>query len=594
MDRRLTTIVAADMVGYSRLMAADEEGTLTRFRAIRSDLINPELEAAKARLIKTMGDGLLIEFPSPVAATRTSLAIQNAMVERERDQTDDTRIQFRIGINLGDVIIEGDDILGDGVNVAARLESLAPPGGICISRAVHEQVRGKIETRLTALGPQNVKNIPEPIDVWRVEVEGVRPAVAARKSAEPPSLVVLPFDNMSSDPEQEFLADGIVEDVTTELSRFRTLTVIARNSAFTYKGTPKDVRDIAKELGVRYVVEGSVRRAGDRLRVTAQLIEAETGAHLWAERWDRTMADLFDVQDQLTSAIVTGVEPELGAHERTLSRRKPTESLTAWELAQKGYSRFLIQDRNGIREAAELYKRALELDPNFPLACAFYARTYYSTVMHGWSEDIEQDLKAGLDLADRCIALDPRMEYGHAMRAAFSKMLERSRDAKDAFEIAENLNPNSVVLHILRGNAEWFGNDADPDPDPDVLEETAKNALRLSPRDPMASVLYNQLGIAKAMRHGGRPDAPATEAYEMACRVANPSDFALFNAAFANACLNRLDDASHYLDRLHQQSPGFTYKVLLHRLRHMPKGRAIWGRFSAELDKLVELGFRRE
>ena len=242
-------------------MAADEEGTLTRFRVIRSDVIDPELEAAKARLSKTMGDGLLVEFPSPVAAARASLAIQKAMVAREREQADETRIQFRIGINLGDVIIEGDDILGDGVNVAARLESLAPPGGVCISCAVHEQIRGKIDAPLTALGPQNVKNIPEPIDVWRVEVEGVRPAKTATKTAILPSLVVLPFDNMSSDPEQEFLADGIVEDVTTELSRFRTLTVIARNSAFTYKGAPKDVREIAKELDVRYVVEGSVHRA---------------------------------------------------------------------------------------------------------------------------------------------------------------------------------------------------------------------------------------------------------------------------------------------------------------------------------------------
>ena len=242
-------------------MAADEEGTLTRFRVIRSDVIDPELEAAKARLITTMGDGLLVEFPSPVAAARASLAIQKAMVAREREQADETRIQFRIGINLGDVIIEGDDILGDGVSVAARLESLALPGGVCISCAVHEQIWGKIDAPLTALGPQNVKNIPEPIDVWRVEVEGVRPAKTATKTAILPSLVVLPFDNMSSDPEQEFLADGIVEDVTTELSRFRTLTVIARNSAFTYKGAPKDVREIAKELDVRYVVEGSVHRA---------------------------------------------------------------------------------------------------------------------------------------------------------------------------------------------------------------------------------------------------------------------------------------------------------------------------------------------
>jgi TolB-like protein len=307
---------------------------------VRKELIQPELAAAKARLIKTMGDGLLVEFPSPVAAVRASLVIQKSMVERESRQDKAVRLQFRIGINLGDVIINGDDILGDGVNVAARLESLAPPGGICISRAIHEQLRGKTDAVLTALGPQDVKNMPDPVEVWRVEVDGFEAAPTRQKPAVAPSIVILPFDNMSSDPEQEFLADGIVEDVTTELSRFRTLTVIAKNSAFSYKGTPKDVREIARELEVKYVVEGSVRRAGDRLRVTAQLIEAETGGHLWAERWDRTMADLFDVQDELTSAIVSGFEPELGAHERILSRKKPTGNLTAWELAQKGYSKF--------------------------------------------------------------------------------------------------------------------------------------------------------------------------------------------------------------------------------------------------------------
>ena len=592
MDRRLTTIVAADMVGYSRLMAANEEGTLSRFRAIRSEVINPELDAARARLIKTMGDGLLIEFPSPVAAVRASLAIQNAMVARESAQSEDARIRFRIGVNLGDVIIDGEDILGDGVNIAAHLESLAPPGGVCISRAVHEQIRGKIDAPLTALGPQSVKNMPEPIDVWRVEVEGVRPPKSARKSAEPPSLVVLPFDNMSSDPEQEFLADGIVEDVTTELSRFRTLTVIARNSAFTYKGTPKDVREIAKELGVRYVVEGSVRRAGDRLRVTAQLIEADTGAHLWAERWDRTMADLFDMQDELTSAIVTGVEPELGAHERTLSRRKPTESLTAWELAQKGYSIFLRQDAASIEEAAGLYQRAMDIDPNFALAHALAARVYFSNIMHGFVDELETNAKTGLNLADRCIYLDERMDYGHIMRAAFTKMLGRSRDAEKAFQIAENLNPKSTILQIVRANTEFFNETSDPDPD--VIEAAATKALQISPRDPAAPIFYNQISVARTLRNGGIPDEGAVDAAETASRFTNATESMIFNAAHTNAAVGQLADAKRYLMLLQQKSPDFTLEVLKKRLAHLRYYRERLETPDEAMLRLFELGFPQE
>ena len=247
MQRRLAAIVAADVAGYSRLIGQDEEGTLTAMRALRSEVIDPLLAQHGGRVANTAGDSLLIEFPNAVEAVRCAVAVQEETNARSAELPEDRRILFRISVNIGDVVVEGEDLLGDGVNVAARLESLAPPGGVCISCAVHEQIRGKIDAPLTALGPQNVKNIPEPIDVWRVEVEGVRPAKTATKTAILPSLVVLPFDNMSSDPEQEFLADGIVEDVTTELSRFRTLTVIARNSAFTYKGAPKDVREIAKE-----------------------------------------------------------------------------------------------------------------------------------------------------------------------------------------------------------------------------------------------------------------------------------------------------------------------------------------------------------
>ncbi len=590
MDRRLTTIVAADMVGYSRLMAADEEGTLTRFRAIRSEVINPELDASKARLIKTMGDGLLIEFPSPVSAARASLAIQNAMVERERDQPEAKRIQFRIGINLGDVIIDGEDILGDGVNIAARLESLAPPGGVCTSRAAHEQIRGKIDAPLTALGPQNVKNIPEPIDVWRVEVAGVQPPKAAQKSATPPSLVVLPFDNMSSDPEQEFLADGIVEDVTTELSRWRTLTVIARNSAFTYKGTPKDVREIAKELGVMKHGPGKGHRGEVRLRVTAQLIEAETGAHLWAERWDRTMADLFDVQDELTSAIVTGVEPELGAHERTLSPRKPTESLTAWELAQKGYSRFFDYTPENFDAALELYQKAIQLDPEFAFAHALAARIHYARVMLGWTEDDANEIRVGLKFAERATSIDAKSDYGHVMRAGLLNFLGRYRDAEDAFAVAEQLNPNSLVLWMGQANAQ-FGSE---DPDPELIETVARKALRLSPQDPQAFLFYNMIGSAHLVRNSWVYNEASADAYAMACRYPNANELIVFNATCASAMVGRLDDAAHYLELLLRKNPNLTEKRIRERhvvYKWLPK---LLAKNADAFEKLIEFGLPRE
>tara|TARA_R110002074_G_scaffold125024_1_gene261846 strand:+ start:4693 stop:6465 length:1773 start_codon:yes stop_codon:yes gene_type:complete len=590
MERRLTTIVAADLVGYSRLMAADEEGTVERFRKVRKELIQPELTAAKARLIKTMGDGLLVEFPSPVAAVRASLAIQHSMVDRERNEEKASRLQFRIGINLGDVIIDGDDILGDGVNVAARLESLAPPEGICISRAIHEQLRGKIVAALTALGPQDVKNMPEPVEVWRVEIDGLKVEPVQQQSAVAPSLVILPFDNMSSDPEQEFLADGIVEDVTTELSRFRTLTVIARNSAFSYKGTPKDVREIAKELDVKYVVEGSVRRAGDRLRVTAQLIEAETGGHLWAERWDRTMADLFDVQDELTSAIVTGVEPELGAHERTLSRKKPTENLTAWELAQRGYSKFFEYTPQSSDSALDLYNQAMGIDPQFAFVHGLAARVHFARLVLGWTKSFDQDLREGMKLADQAVDLDPKSDYGHVMRGGFLAISGRHGDAKDAFDVTERLNPNSVVLCLVRGVAEMLK----AEPNSDVMEAVALDALRLSPNDPQAYTFHNLLGSVQLIRNSSRHNEASLEAFEMACRYPNASEMVLVNAAAACVELDRLDDAAHYLERAMSKAPKLTAAVLLKQWEFFPW----WGEsrdvVERLLESLIELGLPEE
>jgi len=490
MDRRLTTILAADLVGYSRLMAADEEGVIARLRDARAEVVDPALAEAGGRIVKTMGDGLLVEFGSPVAAVRAALVVQRAMAARERGP-EEQRLRFRVGINLGDIVIDGDDILGDGVNVAARLETLAPAGGLCISRAVHDQVRGKLDAVLTPLGPQAVKNLPEPVEVWRVEVEGVKAAPTVKPGTRP-SIAVLPFDNMSRDADQDFLADGIVEDVITELGRFRDLTVIARNSSFSFRGQAFDVRRIAQELGVRYVVEGSVRRAGDRLRLTAQLIDASDGAHVWAGRWDRTMADLFDLQDELTQAIVTAVAPEISAHERSLARKKPTESLTAWELAQRAHVEYYRYTAEAVSATIELASRAIEADPELVFAHTLLARARVSEAMAGWSADREGSLRAARAAAERAVEIDSRNDAAFSALGFALSFSGRFREAIEMLERAKALNPNNPItlLHLAVTRLNPPVRDA-----AQALSE-AREALRLSPTDPFAWTFHLVIGSA--------------------------------------------------------------------------------------------------
>jgi adenylate cyclase len=330
--RRLAAILAADVAGYSRLMGADEEGTLAALKAIRRELGDPKVKEHRGRIVKTTGDGLLIEFASVVDAVRCAVEVQEGMAERNAEVPQEKRIEFRIGINLGDIIRDGRDIFGDGVNIAARLEALAEPGGICVSQVVHGQVRDKLDLAFEDTGEQQVKNIARPVHVWRVRL-GIKPAVSASVPLpDEPSIAVLPFQNLSGDPEQEYFADGMVEEIITALSRIRWLFVIARNSSSTYKGRAVDVRQVARELGVRYVLEGSVRKASNRVRITAQLIEAETGAHLWADRFDGSLEDVFEFQDQVATNVAGVIEPALQASEIRRVARKPTSDLTAYDL----------------------------------------------------------------------------------------------------------------------------------------------------------------------------------------------------------------------------------------------------------------------
>jgi adenylate cyclase len=482
LERRLAAILAADIVGYSRLMRADEEGTLARLKALQKELFAPKVREHRGRIVKLMGDGALVEFASAVDAVRCAVAVQEGLTRREAGEPEKSALTMRLGINLGDIIIEGDDIYGDGVNLAARLEGLAEPGGICLSASVHEQVRHKLDMTFEDLGEQSVKNIAEPVRVYRVVSDA--PSAAPDGEASPtlpdkPSIAVLPFDNMSGDPEQAYLADGISEDLITALSKIRWFFVIARNSTFTYKDQAVDVTRVARELGVRYVLEGSVRKGGNRVRITAQLIDAATGRHVWAERYDRNLADIFDLQDEMTQTIVGAVEPELSAAERDRALSKPPENLDAWESYQRGVWHMWRYDRDGNLQAQNLLKRATDLDPSFAPAYAYGSYVQYSRVIMGWSEDPEQSLDAGMTLAKKALALDDKDPVGYFAAGRIYMMRGQHDDSIAALETAIELNPSFAQAYHGLGMALTLAGH---------LEE-AKAALgqseRLSPRDPI-------------------------------------------------------------------------------------------------------------
>ena len=375
-ERRLAAILAADVAGYSRLMGADEEGTLAALKAIRRELGDPKIAEHRGRIVKTTGDGMLVEFPSVVDAVRCAVEVQQGMAARNTDVPAERRIEFRIGINLGDIISDDNDIYGDGVNVAARLEALAEPGGICISRVVRDQVRDKLDIAFDDRGEQQVKNIARPVHVYGIGPQASRlhagetPAVPALALPDKPSIAVLPFQNMSGDPEQEYFADGMVEEITTAIARLPWLFVIARNSRLTYKGKAIDVKQVARELGVRYVLEGSVRKGGNRVRITGQLIDAASGNHIWADRFDGALDDVFDLQDQVAASVVGAIEPRLRLSEMERAARKPTENLDAYDLYLRALAQSYRYTEQGLGEAVVLLRQALAIDPSYAPAAA--------------------------------------------------------------------------------------------------------------------------------------------------------------------------------------------------------------------------------
>ena len=556
MERRLAAILAADMVGYSRQVRADEEGTIAALKTLRAIIIDPKIGEHNGRIVKLMGDGMLAEFASVVDAVRAAVETQQAVAEYNSSLTEDKRIEFRVGINLGDVIIDGDDIQGDGVNVAARLEGLAEPGGICISGSVHEQVRDRMDSKFEDMGEQEVKNIDRPVPAWRWIADAALAEGISSKMDEPlplpdkPSIAVLPFDNMSGDPEQEYFADGIAEDVITALSRFRSLFVIARNSSFTYKGRAVDVTLVASELGVRYVVEGSVRRAGDRVRITAQLIDATSGNHLWADRFDGGLDDVFDLQDLITEQIVVAVEPEIGVRERERARRKPPENLGAWELLQRGLSHFNRFNKTDHAEAIRLFGEAVALDPEFAAGHARLAQALRYSVTIGYAGDTAKALASGRAAAERAVSLDPNEALAHFVLGQAQIFAGEIEIAIGEMQTAIAINPNFPWGHYGLGWAYHYGAGQAEQALPHF-----DTALRLSPRDPLR--WYALMVKGSALRALGRHDEAIAHC-RRACQFPDTSFATFIYLAAAMAEAGHKSEARGAIEKAMQLRPALS------------------------------------
>ncbi len=494
-QRRLAAILAADVAGYSRLMGVDEEGTLARLTAHRNELVDAKIGQHRGRIVKTTGDGLLVEFASVVDAVRCAVELQRGMLGRNADVPPDSQIHYRVGITVGDIIIQDGDIFGDGVNIAARLEGLAEPGGICISSDAYRQVHGKLDVVFEDVGEQRLKNIAAPVRVYRVRLGGA-PATARPALALPdkPSIAVLPFDNMSSDADQEFFATGISEDLITGLSRFHSLFVISRNSAFSFKDLSLSLKDISGRLGVRYIVEGSVRRAGNRLRITAQLIDALDDKHLWAERYDRQMEDIFDVQDEVVRAIISAIEPRLLLSERNRALRKPPESLDAWENYQRGLWHVFRYRPEERQQTLFFFGGAIALDPRFASAYAGLAYALYVFIILGASPDRAGDLDRALKAARLAVSLDEHDPFAHVALSRAHLLQANHEAATLASDRAIQLNPSYALAHFGRGHSLWHQGR------PAEAIAPIDEAIRLSPHDPMMWAYMASKAIALALK----------------------------------------------------------------------------------------------
>ena len=562
MERRLVAILCADVVGYSRLMGEDEIGTLEALKAHRTEFIDPEIERNSGRIVKLMGDGALVEFGSVVDAVVCAIAIQRGMAERNTGVAEERRIEFRIGVNIGDVIIEGDDIYGDGVNVASRIEALADPGGVCISRAARDQVRDKLDITLDDMGEVDVKNIARPIRIFRVPIDGARRAavgsagatMAATALPDKPSIVVLPFENMSGDAEQEFFADGLTEDILTALSRFHGLFVISRNSAFVYKGKATNAQEVARDLGVQFVIEGSVRKAGDRVRVTVQLIDAEADRHIWAERYDRNLEDIFAVQDEVTTAIVATLPGRIDAAAQERAERKRPENMAAYEYVLAGKTLHHRSRKADNEEAQRLLDRAIELDPKYAHAHSWKACTLAQTWVYGWCEDRDATWEKISEELQTALALDDDDSDVHRVLAAVNLAHGEFDKATYHQGRALSLNPNDDLIVVQQGEIlTWLGQ-------PEGGIEWIQKAMRLNPYHPER--FWSHMGRAHYM---ARQNTEAIEAFK---RITAPDH--THNSFLAAAYAQMADDAAakEHAKAVLKQDPAFTVGSYLETLHY--------------------------
>ena len=565
-QRKLAAILAADVVGYSRLMGRDESGTLARLRKVRAEHLDPVLARNGGRLVKLTGDGALVEFASAVDALSAAIEFQQAMVEANRDQPQ-AALVFRMGLHLGDLIVDGDDLYGDGVNIASRLEGEAPDGGIVISRTVHEAVVGRLKATFDDRGHLALKNIERPIQAFEVNWAPADWKVSAAASnadvpltlPDKPSIAVLPFQNMSGDPEQEYFADGMVEEIITALSRFKWLFVIARNSSFTFKGRAVEIKEVGRRLGVRYVLEGSVRKASGKVRITGQLIDAVTGAHIWADRFERDLTDVFTLQDEVTVAVVSAIQPRLLQTEIALATRRRPENLTAYDCYLRALPQFSLTTREGLAETIRLAHRALELDPRFGYVAALAGGCHMLNVILGYAVDPGLDRKEAVRLSRSALSIDDSDPDTGAWASLISASFSLVGDCESEIEMADRavaLNPNSFHVQNCRGQVYRIAG---------LLDEAARSfeqAIRVSPVDPWLHHAF--VGMGNTFIELRRFDEAIVAGKKAQRR--NPSFPAAYRClASAFAHLGRDAEAREAAARVLEVDPAFTISAWIAR-----------------------------
>ncbi|MDN3274062.1 adenylate/guanylate cyclase domain-containing protein [Frankia sp. RB7] len=563
----MAAIFAADVVGYSRLMGADEVGTLLALKAFRREIIDPTIGEHKGRIVKTIGDGLLVEFASAVDAVTCATTVQLLIAERNQGAPN---ITFRIGINVGEIIIDDDDIFGDGVNIAARLESIATPGGVCISDDTFRQIRNRVEAPFEDGGYQSLKNIAEPIRVWRYNGTNNATAPKASKQTagimrEGPSVAVLPFNNMSSDPEQEYFADGMVEDIITALARYPSLFIVARNSSFAYKGKSPDIRVVGRDLGVRYVLEGSIRRAAQKVRINSQLIEADTGRHLWAEKYDGVLEDIFELQDRIVSNVVGTVGPQIGEAEIARALSKPSNSLSAYEVFLRSKFAFRKMTRAGLDEAVADAEKALEMDPGFAAAAVAAANARGYRVASGRSSDDDADIAGCLNHARRALELDPFNVEAMAMAGRCFACFGEHQAGIELAEQACRDYPYSAIAWMEAGWTNLYC------ARPQHAIECIRHAQALSPRDPTE---HDRVGVtASALNQLGEYEQAISAARQSIRLNANvPGHHRALITALALS--GNIEEARRSCEGLFAVEPAFRVSDWDKRSRWVPEAKA--------------------